>query len=137
MNIDQMTPPQFWEKMDSPLFQVYWERFMEYHNKGEHMQAGMVLRDYKIALDNSKNSYDAWGVCFALISEESKDYKDKFKEMPNDADIKEKLEEYNKHGLTAQQVKENVLAFMKASPEVFTDHLTLYAIQGMMQETQS
>ena len=126
--------PQFWEKMDSPLFEVYWEKYMDFHNKGEHAQAMMCLRDYKIALDNSKNSYDAWGVCFALITETNKV---KFKELPNDADIKEKIELFNKQGLTAKTVTEHVLAFMSASPETFVDHLTLYAVQSMMSETGS
>lgn len=126
--------PQFWEKMDSPLFEVYWEKYMDFHNKGEHAQAMMALRDYKIALDNSKNSYDAWGVCFALITETNKL---KFKELPNDADIKEKIELFNKEGLKANTVTEHVLAFMSASPETFVDHLTLYAVQSMMSGTGS
>lgn len=126
--------PQFWEKMDSPLFEVYWEKFLDFHNKGEHAQAMMAMRDYKFALDNSKNSYDAWGACFALITEVNK--KD-FKEMPNDADIKEKIEMFNAEGLTADVVKQCVLDFMSTSPETFVDHLTMYAIQSMNSEMKS
>ena len=118
--------PQFWEKMDSPLFQVYWEKVMDFHNKGDHANAIMALKDYKIALDNSKGSYDAWGVCFALITEKTNGA---FKDLPNDADIEAKLQEFNKAGLIAEQVTEHVLAFMKASPETFMDHLAAYEYQ--------
>jgi hypothetical protein len=126
--------PQFWEKMDSPLFEVYWERFLDYHNKGEHAQGMMALRDYKFALDNSKNSYDAWGVCFALITESNKA---NFKDMPNDADLQEKIELYNKNGLLAETVKEHVLAFMQTSPETFEDHLRMYAIDSIASAISS
>lgn len=124
--------PQFWEKMDSPLFEVYWEKIMDFHNKGEHAQAIMALRDYKFAIDNVKHSYDAWGYCFALIAEVDKE---KFKTVPGDDEVKEKLELFEAEGLTAETVKEQVLAFMQASPETFTEHLTLYAIQSSMSET--
>lgn len=126
--------PQFWEKMDSPLFESYWERFQDHFNKGEFMQAGLKMQDYKIAINNAKNSYDAWGVCFVLIT--AKDAKD-FKECPNDADIQKTLDEYKKEGLMAEMVAESVLAFMQASPETFMDHLTLYAIQSTMNGTGS
>ena len=127
--------PQFWEKMDSPLFESYWERIFDFYNKGEYMQAIMVLKDYKIAIDNAKDSYDAWGVCFALITEivDGKE-KLKFKEMPNDADITAKLELYNKAGLKADVVVKGVLDFMQASPETFQDHLIHYASQLMTGE---
>lgn len=126
--------PQFWEKMDSPLFTVYWEKFMDFHNKGEFIQAALAMKDYKVALDNSKNSYDAWGVCFVLITEQDKE---NFKDCPNDADTKERIELYNKEGLKANVVTEEVLAFMQASPETFMDHLTLYALQSTMSEIES
>jgi len=135
--------PQFWEKMDSPLFEVYWEAIMDLYNKGEFTQAIMKLRDYKVAIDNIKNSYDAWGVCFALITEvrkeedSDKDMEEKFQYNPNDADIKAKLELFNKNGLKADVVKETVLDFMQASPETFMEHLTMFAIQSGMSETES
>ena len=127
--------PQFWEKMDSPLFEVYFEKFMDFHNKGEHVQAAFVLRDYKIAINNLKGSYDAWGVCFALITEvvDGKE-KENFKLNPNEADIKSKIELFNLEGLIAETVKEEVLAFMQASPETFMEHLTMHAIQSTMSE---
>ena len=130
--------PQFWEKMDSPLFEVYWEAILDYFNKGMFQQALLKLQDYKIALNNAKGSYDAWGVCFALITEivDGKE-KENFKLCPNEADIKAKLERMNSEGLTAQTVKEEVLDFMQTSPETFMDHLTLYAIQSTQSETVS
>ena len=125
--------PQFWEKMDSPLFAVYYEKFKDFHSNNQHADALITLQDYKIALDNSKNSYDAWGICFALITEViDGGENERFKTLPDDADIKAKLDLFNKNGLTAETVKSEVLAFMAASPEVFADHLTLYAIQSTM-----
>ena len=124
--------PQFWEKMDSPLFAVYLEKYMEHHNKGNHAQALMILHDYKLAIDMSKNSYDAWGICFALLSiDEGEDEKT----CPDDSDLKAKLKTYTDEGLTAEQVKAEVVNFMKASPEVFQDHLIMLAIQSSMSGT--
>jgi hypothetical protein len=124
--------PQFWEKMDSPLFAVYFEKFMDLANQGKHTQAAMVMHDYKMALDNSKNSYDAWGICFALISYEKDEAIDS---VPNDVELKEKLERYTKKGLTPEMIYESVVNFMKASPETFQDHLILLGAQSMMIET--
>ena len=130
--------PQFWERMDSPLFEVYWEKYLDFHNKGQFAQAMMAMRDYKFAIDNSKNSYDAWGVCFALIVEIKDDKVDeKMKICPNDADVKDKLGVLNKAGLTAEIVKSEVVNFMQTSPETFVDHLTLFAVQSTMNETGS
>lgn len=124
--------PQFWEKMDSPLFVSFFERYMEYHNQGKHAQALMVLHDYKMSIDMSKNSYDAWGICFALICiEEGED----FRACPDDSDLIAKVHRLNGMGLTALVVKEEVLNFMVASPEAFTDHLTLHRIASLPTET--
>jgi len=62
---------------------------------------------------------------------------EKFQYNPNDADIKAKLELFNKNGLKADIVKETVLDFMQASPETFMEHLTMFAIQSGMSETES
>lgn len=123
--------PQFWEKMDSPLFAVYWEAFENFMNEGKYMQAYGKMSDYKMAIEQSKNSYDAWGICFVLIS--GKDEAD-LKKSPNDADIEKRLNELKKEGLTAEVVNREVLNFMQASPETFTDHLTLYALQSSTSE---
>lgn len=129
--------PQFWEKMDSPLFEVYYEKILDFHNKGEYANAILALRDYKIALNNLEYSYDAWGTCFALISEiEDGTEKEKFKEDPNDAEIKAKLDLLGKHGLLAATVKTCVLDFMQASPETFTDHLIMFGLQSMTNEIE-
>ena len=122
--------PQFWEKMDSPLFEVYFEKIQDLFNQSKFIQAYNVLLDYKLALDNSKNSYDAWGVCFVLISYEEGEPIDR--ELADDQ-IKERLAKYK---LTPDIVVENVINFMKASPETFQDHLALYAVLGMMTETE-
>lgn len=126
--------PQFWEKMDSPLFEVYWEKFLDFHNQGKHAESLMAMRDYKFAIDNSKNSYDAWGTCFALISGLSEE---ELKSDISDSKIKENLKLFTQHGLTAEMVKTEVLNFMAASPETFTEHLTLYAIASTTSEMLS
>lgn len=123
--------PQFWEKMDSPLFAVYFEKFNDLHNHGKYAQSVMILHDYKLAIDQCKNSYDAWGICFALLTiDEGEDER----ACPDDSVLREKIVKYTKEGLTAQTVKEEVLGFMRTSPEVFADHLTLYAIASMQTE---
>ena len=71
-----------------------------------------------------------------VVGRNESDKKD-FKECPNDADVQETLDKYKKEGLMADVVAESVLAFMQASPETFMDHLTLYAVQAMMNETGS
>ena len=121
--------PQFWEKMDCPLFEVYWEKVQDLFNQSKFIQAYNTMLDYRMALNNSKNSYDAWGVCFILIS-----YKkgEKMARTLGDDEIKERLAELE---LTPDMVVENVVNFMKASPETFQDHLALYAVLGMMTET--
>ena len=124
--------PQFWEKMDNPLFEVYFEKFMDLSNQGKHTQAAMAMKDYKMALDNSKNSYEAWGLCFALICYE-KDEEVSF--IPSDVELKEKLERMTGNGLTPDMIQEGVVNFMRASPETFQDHLILFGVQSMMTET--
>lgn len=120
--------PQFWEKMDSPLFSVFLDKYMDFHNKGQHAQALMVLHDYKLSIDISKNSYDAWGICFTLIT--ILDGEDE-RSCPDDSVLKEKLKQMTDEGLTAKMVEEEVINFMKASPVVFSDHLTLYEIASI------
>jgi len=118
--------------MDSPLFEVYLEKFNNHHNKGEHAQAHAVLMDYKLAIDMSNQEHDAWGLCFALIAYE-KDEEVSF--IPNDVELKEKLDRMTGNGLTPDQIQEGVINFMKASPETFQDHLILLEVQNMMIET--
>jgi hypothetical protein len=121
--------PQFWERMDSPLFEVYWEKVQDLFNQSKFIQGYNVLMDYRMALNNSKNSYDAWGVCFALICyKEDED----IHTSKADDEIKKFLEEIK---VTPDVVVENVVNFMKASPETFQDHLALYAVLGTMIET--
>jgi len=124
--------PQFWEKMDSPLFAVYLEKFQDLHNQGKYAQSHAVLIDYKLAIGQMNQSHDAWGLCFALISYE-KDEEVGF--IPNDVELKEKLERMTQAGLKPDQIQEGVIDFMKASPETFQDHLILLEVQNMMSET--
>lgn len=121
--------PQFWEKMDSPLFEVYFEKIQDLFNQSKFIQAYNVLLDYKLALRNSKNSYDAWGVCFVLITYLEGE---PIERELGDDQIKARLATWK---LTPDMVVENVVNFMKASPETFQDHLALFAILGMMTET--
>jgi len=122
--------PQFWEKMDSPLFEVYWEKVQDLFNQSKFIQAYNVMLDYRMSLNNAKNSYNAWGVCFALIAYEKGE---KIARGLADDEIKERLERWE---LTPDLVVENVINFMKASPETFQDHLALFAVLGMMIETE-
>lgn len=124
--------PQFWEKMDSPMFMTYFERIQDLFNQSKFTQALMVLNDYKLALDNSKNSYDAWGMCFALIA---CDDKEGYKRELTELDCKDKLKAWPE--LTPDVIVEEVLSFMKASPETFQDHLIAYGLLGSMIETES
>jgi len=124
--------PQFWEKMDSPLFAVYLEQIQELFNNSKWMQGMAKLMDYKLAIDMSQQDHDAWGLCFALISYE-KDEEVSF--IPNDVELKEKLDRMTKDGLTPDQIQDGVVNFMKASPETFQDHLILLEVQSMMTET--
>jgi len=122
--------PQFWERMESPLFEVYFEKIQDLFNQSKFMQAYNVLLDYKLSLNNAKNSYDAWGICFVLIS-----YKkdEKISRELADDEIKDRLKELE---LTPDIIVENVINFMKASPETFQDHLALFAVLGMMTEIE-
>ena len=124
--------PQFWEKMDSPLFATYLDRYEDAYDQSKYAKAHAVLLDYKMAIDNAKNSYDAWGLCFALICYEKDE--EVSKEM-NDIDLKEKLARLAKKGLTADMIYEGVTDFMKASPETFLAHLELLEAQKTMIAT--
>ena len=124
--------PQFWEKMDSPLFAVYLEKIQDAFDQGKYMKAHAALLDYKLAIDMSQQQYDAWGLCFALISYE-KDEDVSY--MPNDVELEQKLDRMVKNGLTPDQIQEGVMDFMRASPETFQEHLVLFEVQNMMSAT--
>jgi len=126
--------PQFWEKMDSPLFAVYLEKIQDAFDQGKYMKAHAALLDYKLAIDMSKQDYDAWGMCFALISYE-KDEEVSF--IPNDVELEEKLSRMTKAGLMPDVIQEGVLDFMRASPETFQEHLVVFEVQNMMSAIDS
>lgn len=121
--------PQFWEKMDSPLFAAYLERFEDAYNKSNWAKGYAVLLDYKLAIEMSKSNHDAWGLCFALISYEEKE---QMEFVPTDLELKDKLERMTKNGLTPDIIKDGVINFMQASPETFQDHLILLEALSMM-----
>lgn len=126
--------PQFWERMDSPLFAEFFERFKTEHNKGNHAQGLAILLDYQFAIDNVKKSYDAWGVCFALITVLEGE------EARSDLDILEiekKIKKFTDQGITAEQVKSEVVNFMMASPEIFIKHLTMIDISDILKEAEN
>jgi hypothetical protein len=125
--------PQIWEKMDVPSWKPYFERFKDCYDKGKHASGVMVLHDYELSIRQSKEmSVDAWGICFALIAiEEGED----FRSCPDDSELKSKIERLTTDGLTAKQVKEEVLGFMAASPEEFEDHLRACAVASMLTTT--
>jgi len=118
--------PMIWEKMDSPLFEAYFDRVKTHYDKGEHTQGIIELINYKSAIDNLKHGHDAWGICFALICLE----KDEDQTRLDENFLTEKLKKWIADGLTAGQVHEVVVDFLKASPEVFSAHLTMLALVG-------
>jgi hypothetical protein len=124
--------PQFWERMDSPLFVTYLEKIQDAWNSGKWMQGYNFLLDYKMAIDQSKQPYDAWGLCFALISYEDGE---EMEFVPTDVQLEEKLARMVKNGLTPDVIQEGVVNFMKASPETFQDHLILLELQSTMTAT--
>ena len=124
--------PQFWVSMDSPLLEAYIEKIDNAFDNAQWMKGHAILMDYKLAVDQTKNNYDAWGLCFALISYEKDE---QISDELNDIQVREKLDRLVALGLTADVIKENVVNFMKASPETFQDHLTLLEVQNMMIET--
>lgn len=125
--------PQFWERMDSPLLASYIEKYENFHNEGKYAQAYGVLKDYQFAVSRANGEkHEAWGLCFALIAYE-KDEEMAF--IPNDVELREKLDRMTGVGLTPDQIQEGVINFMKASPETFQDHLILLEVQNMMSAT--
>ena len=126
--------PQFWEKMDSPLFVEYLEKFEDHYNKGNYAKGYASLLDYKMAIDLTKSNHDAWGLCFALISYEEDE---EIGFNPTDVELKEKLDRMVENGLTADKIKDCVVNFMKASPETFQVHLTLLEVLDTMTATGS
>lgn len=124
--------PQFWERMDSPLFAEFFERFKIEHNKGNHAQGIAILFDYQFAISQTQaKSYDAWGVCFALITIlENEDPKS----CPDELEIEKKIKRLTDEGLNAETVKAEVINFMTASPEIFVKHLTMIDLTSIMSE---
>jgi len=118
--------PMIWEKMDSPLFETYFDRIKTHYDKGEHTQAIIELINYKAAINNIQGGHDAWAVCFALIVLEKGEDQTKLDEEF----LKSKMDKWVKDGLTAGMVHETVVDFLKASPEVFSAHLTMLALIG-------
>jgi hypothetical protein len=115
--------PQFWERMDSPLFAVYKEKILDFHNKGQYAQSLAALFDYEFAIKNVEKSYDAWMVCFCLITLlKDEDEKSDL----NTLEIEKKIKKFTDQGITPDVIKTEVVNFMKASPETFTDHVILY-----------
>lgn len=115
--------PQFWERMDSPLFAVYKEKILDFHNQGKYAQSLAALFDYEFAIKNVEKSYDAWMVCFTLITIlEGEDWNS----CPNELDIEKKVKVFTDNGITPDTIKTEVVNFMKASPETFMDHVILY-----------
>jgi len=118
--------PMIWEKMDSPLFETYFDRVKTHYDSGRHSDGLLELVNYKTAINNIKSGHDAWGICFALIVLE----KDEDQTKLDESFLKEKLARWISDGLMAGQVHEAVVDFMKASPEVFSAHLTMLALIG-------
>lgn len=125
--------PQFWERMDSPLFEVYLQKIQDAFDQGKYMKGHGYLLDYKFAISQAQKSHDALGLCFALITYE-KDEAIEF--VPSDTELKEKLDRMVKGGLSPQTIHDCVINFMQASPETFQDHLTLLEVQKMMTEIE-
>jgi len=126
--------PQFWEKMDSPLFAVALEKIEDAFDQGKWMKGYAALKDYGLSIEQCNQDNDAWGLCFALISYEKDEAVDF---VPTDIELEAKLRRMVKNGLTPDQIQEGVMDFMKASPETFQEHLVLFEVQSMMNATSS
>ena len=122
--------PQVFEKMDIPVFAIHHEKFCDLFNQGKYIQSASVWHDYQLAIKQAKeNSFDAWGICFALLAvEEGEDPT----LCPNDVQLQDKIKKYSALGLTAKTVKEEVLGFMKDSPEEFAEVLIPYVLPSLM-----
>jgi len=118
--------PMIWEKMDSPLFETYFDRIKSHFNKGNFTQILVELINFSAAINNMKHGYDGWCICFALICLEDGEDQTNVEESY----LQEKLDRFINDGLTAGQVHKSVLDFMKASEEVFSAHLTMLALVG-------
>lgn len=125
--------PQFWEKMDCPLFKMYLEKFMDFYNQGKYANGLAVLKDYQFAIDNSKHNYDAWIICFAYIT--LFEDEDPIKEL-NEVELQEKIKKFTDAGITAKTVHEEVINFMTASPETFSEHL-IYLMGSLASEVKN
>jgi hypothetical protein len=126
--------PQFWERMDSPLFEVYLQKIQDAFDQGKYMKGHSFLLDYKMAISQAQKSHDAIGLCFALITYEEGEG---IEFVPTDVDLKEKLNRMVEGGLGPDVIHECVVNFMQASLETFQDHLTLLEVQKMMTEIES
>ena len=118
--------PMIWEKMDSPLFETYFERVKTHYDNGRHSDGLLELINYKSAINNINKGHDAWAICFALIVLG----KDEDQTEMDESFLISKVDGWIKDGLTAGQVHEAVVDFMKASPEVFSAHLTMLSLIG-------
>ena len=118
--------PMIWEKMDSPLFEVYFDRVKEYFDRGEHTQGFIELLNYKAAINNLENGHDAWSICFALICLEPGEDQT----VLDEATLQKKIKKMMDEGLTADQVYDSVTAFLTAFPAIFPAHLEMLALMG-------
>jgi len=130
----KMLAPQFWERMDSPLWMSYYEGIKDFFNKGDYWSAMRKIDDYGFAIKNAEAGNDAWGMCFSLITyEEGEDQKS----CPDESEMRAKLQRAIDTGITWKEVRDAVMGFMKASPEVFTDHIIANDILSTQSEEGS
>jgi hypothetical protein len=113
--------PQVFEKLDSPLWEVYQDRIKKAANDKNIWQIVIECQNYSFAIKQVAENIDAWGICFALITLEPGEDKAKHDE----GFLKEKIERLNKEGLTYSIVKKEVINFMTTSPDVFMVHLEM------------
>jgi hypothetical protein len=123
---------QIWERMDVPVFKMHFDKFNDLFNQGKYNQGSFVWYDYKIAIE--QKDLDAWGVCFALLTV---DTGEDANSIIDDSEIKKKIQNYSKHGLTAKTVKEEVVNFMKASPEEFGALMIAQGVPFLMQTIEN
>jgi len=118
--------PQVWEKMDVPQFLLYLDRIDNYLNQGKPMQARLELENYKVAINNLQNGYDAWSMCFALICLEEGEDQTKMDE----SFLQKKVKKWSDAGLSPSVVYDSVVDFMKASQPAFSAQLEMLTMMG-------
>lgn len=112
---------QVFEKMDKPVFETQFNKYLAQFNKGQHAEALIDWNNYKKARELKELNYDAYSFCYALMHlAEGEDALD----CSKDTQLK-KLTQMREAGLSRGEVEEVVTNFMRASPASFGVYLEM------------